>query len=139
MPHKIEISDKTYEELKEYCTLNHIKMGQYADKLLYDGLMIEKYGDVPFMNYKKKIVQEFPPAKFEQEYLAQPEPIHVDTPNPPETIETKFTLKPDGTVIFDGDKPKEESVKELEKIQEDIDNLALNKKEEPKIIRRRLK
>ncbi len=75
MPHKIEISDKTYDKLKEFCVLNDLKIGPYADKLIFDGLMIEMYGDVPFTNYKKKIVQEFPPAKFEQEYLAQPEPL----------------------------------------------------------------
>jgi hypothetical protein len=53
MPHKIEISDKTYEDLKEFCSLNGLKIGQYADKLIHDGLMIEMYGDVPFTNYMK--------------------------------------------------------------------------------------
>ena len=53
MPHKVEISDKTFEKLKEYCSLNDLKIGQYADKLIYDGLMIEMYGDVPFTNYRK--------------------------------------------------------------------------------------
>lgn len=52
MPHKIEISDKTYEMLKDFCVLNKLKIGQFTDKLLYDSLMIEMYGDVPFMNYK---------------------------------------------------------------------------------------
>ena len=87
MPHKVEISDKTFEKLKEYCSLNDLKIGQYADKLIYDGLMIEMYGDVPFTDYRKpkqgvkeipfmeRIAKEFPPEKFEQEYLAQPEPI----------------------------------------------------------------
>ena len=53
MAHKIEISDKTYEDLKEFCGLNDLKIGQYADKLIRDGLMIEMYGDVPFTNYKR--------------------------------------------------------------------------------------
>ena len=53
MSHKIEISDKTYEDLKEFCRLNSLKIGQYADKLIHDGLMIEMYGDVPFTNYKR--------------------------------------------------------------------------------------
>lgn len=55
MAHKIEISDRTYERLKEYCVLNNLKIGQYADKLLYDSLMIEMYGDVPFTNYRKPV------------------------------------------------------------------------------------
>ena len=53
MPHKVEISDKTYEDLKEFCSLNNLKIGQFADKLIRDGLMIEMYGDVPFTNYRK--------------------------------------------------------------------------------------
>ena len=53
MPHKVEISDKTYEDLKEFCNLNDLKIGQFADKLIHDSLMIEMYGDVPFTNYKR--------------------------------------------------------------------------------------
>jgi len=87
MPHKVEISDKTFEKLKEYCAINDLKMGQYADKLIYDGLMIEMYGDVPFTTYKKppqemveipfkkEIIEKFPPEKFEEEYMQQPGPI----------------------------------------------------------------
>lgn len=52
MAHKIEISDKTYELLKEYCNLNKLKIGQFTDKLIRDGLMVEMYGDVPFTNYR---------------------------------------------------------------------------------------
>ena len=65
MPHKVEISDKTYEELKEFCSLNDLKIGQFADKLIRDGLMIEMYGDVPFTNYRKPI-QETTIEEFEK-------------------------------------------------------------------------
>lgn len=58
MPHKIEISDKTFEKLKEYCQLNDLKIGQQADKLIYDGLMLEMYGDVPFTTYKKPVKEK---------------------------------------------------------------------------------
>lgn len=75
MPHKIEISDKTYEDLKEFCSLNSLKIGQYADKLIHDGLMIEMYGDVPFTNYRVEIKESFPPEKFRDLYMADPEPV----------------------------------------------------------------
>lgn len=87
MPHKIEISDKTYELLKDFCTLNKLKIGQYTDKLIYDALMIEMYGDVPFMDYRKKMLKEFPVEQFEKEYLQQPDPITVD-----ETEHTKDAM-----------------------------------------------
>ena len=75
MPHKVEISDKTFEDLKEFCVLNDLKIGQYADKLIREGLMIEMYGDVPFADYKRKIMKEFPVEQFEKEYIQQPGPI----------------------------------------------------------------
>lgn len=53
MPHKVEISDKTYEDLKEFCSLNGLKIGQLADKYIRDGLMMEMYGDVPFTDYRR--------------------------------------------------------------------------------------
>lgn len=75
MPHKVEISDKTYEDLKEFCNLNDLKIGQFADKLIREGLMIEMYGDVPFTNYRVKIKESFPPEKFRDLYMADTEPV----------------------------------------------------------------
>lgn len=110
MPHKVEISDKTYEKLKEYCSINDLKIGQYADKLVYDGLMIEMYGDVPFTTYKKppqemieipfpkEIIEKFPPEKFEEEYIQEPDPAKEEVkfieapPIPEDVIERKKTL-----------------------------------------------
>ena len=89
MPHKIEISDKTYEDLKEFCSLNGLKIGQFADKLIRDGLMIEMYGDVPFTNYRVKIKETFPPEKFRDLYMADPEPVKaIDKETKAQMIET---------------------------------------------------
>lgn len=79
MPHKVEISDKTYEKLKEYCSINDLKIGQYADKLIYDGLMIDMYGDVPFTNYKK------PPQEMIE--IPVPEKLKEQEPIPEEIQE----------------------------------------------------
>lgn len=58
MPHKVDISDRTYDKLKEYCETNKLKIGNFADKLIYEGLMIEMYGDVPFTNYRVNLPKE---------------------------------------------------------------------------------
>ena len=87
MPHKIEISDKTYDKLKEFCTLNELKVGPYADKLIFDGLMIEMYGDVPFTNY------------------------HIKPPQEIKAIEVKGTLNKDGTFEQEKVKPIDEETK----------------------------
>jgi len=83
MPHKVEISDKTYEKLREYCELNDLKMGSMADKFIYDGLMIEMYGDVPFTDYKER-----KPKRHEEMVTIQvptilgPEPTYTEVPTP---------------------------------------------------------
>lgn len=74
MPHKVEISDKTYDDLKEFCSLNGLKIGQLADKYIRDGLMMEMYGDVPFTDY------------------------HVKPPREIKEIEVKSTVSEDGTL-----------------------------------------
>ena len=113
MPHKIEISDKTYELLKDFCTLNKLKIGQYTDKLIYDALMIEMYGDVPFMDYRKKMLKEFPPEKFRDLYMADPEPVKaIDKETKAQLIEL--------TEKFDAEHPQtyitsQEGEKEIQK------------------------
>ena len=152
MPHKIEISDKTYEAIKEYCLLNGLKIGQFADKLLHEGLMVEKYGDTPFTNYRKKIAHEFPPEKFQELYQANPAPPTkeeaeeikeiVPPPVPEELVERNKTLEKEifetvtipatafsahGTHI-----PPEVMKEAVEKYNEKLEN-------KPKTIKRRLK
>ena len=77
MPHKVEISDKTFERLKEYCELNGLKIGQCADKLIFDGLMIEMYGDVPFTNYRK--VREMVEIPVKENVTIEPLPEKQET------------------------------------------------------------
>lgn len=107
MPHKVEISDKTYDKLKEFCDLNDLKIGQLADKLIYDGLMIEMYGDVPFTDYRRpkkemkeipfrqKIAEEFPPEKFQELYQANPESLTKEEVE--ETKKAEVEVKPEET------------------------------------------
>lgn len=48
MSHSITITDSLYNELKEYCDLNNIKMSNLCGDLLKKGLNELKYGDIPF-------------------------------------------------------------------------------------------
>jgi hypothetical protein len=131
MPHKIEITDRTYEKLKEYCSLNDLKIGQYADKLIFDGLMIEMYGDVPFTDYRKKIVKEFPVEQFEKEYMQQPVPITDDETDDAKEEEVKPIEAP----------PIPEEIIERKKAldKEFLENAGVPEKVIRKINKRRLK
>lgn len=56
--HSILIDGNLYEELKKFCQLNNFKLTSYVDHLLRDAFMIDKYGDAPFVNYKKEVNQQ---------------------------------------------------------------------------------
>ena len=46
--HNIKISDSLYKELSGYCKLNSLEINDYAENLLKEALLKEKYGDIPF-------------------------------------------------------------------------------------------
>lgn len=46
--HNIKISDSLYKELSGYCKLNSLQINDYAEKLLKEAFLKEKYGDIPF-------------------------------------------------------------------------------------------
>lgn len=140
MPHKVEISDKTYEDLKEFCNLNDLKIGQYADKLIRDGLMIEMYGDVPFTNYRKppKEMVEIPvPDKLKEQEDIPPEIQKVVDEHFWDMLEDK---KPDEPKYLE---PSEEVVNEtkerIEQIEETMRQVGVPDKVVNKITKRRLK
>ena len=147
MPHKIEISDKTYDRLREYCTLNNLKIGQFADKLLFDGLMIELYGDVPFTNYKVKVVEptvvEVPVVKEEKPTQKEPEPSKEDKKNEIKAIDKETKDRMIETMEkVEAEHPQtyitnQEGEKEIQK--EMLKQLGVPDKVVSKITRRRLK
>lgn len=48
MSHSITITDSLYNELKEYCDLNNIKVSNLCGDLLKKGINELKYGEIPF-------------------------------------------------------------------------------------------
>ena len=148
MSHKIEISDKTYEYLKEFCRLNDMKIGQYADKLIYDGLMIEMYGDVPFTNYRK--LGEIVSVPVPDYKLTVPkEEVEAVTMDPPtglpaggvfEVIDKETKAQTNEVKFLEGPPVKEEYIKRKEKLEEKIlEELGVPKKVMNRITKRRLK
>lgn len=54
--HNISVGENLYKDLKEYCELNSLKLNEFAESLLKNALMIEKYGDAPFFTAPKNEV-----------------------------------------------------------------------------------
>lgn len=44
----MEIDKKLYNDIKEYCKLNDLKVGNFINNLLRKAFNIEKYGSTPF-------------------------------------------------------------------------------------------
>lgn len=43
----MEIEKKLYSEIKDYCSINNLKIGDFVNKLLRKAFNIEKYGVAP--------------------------------------------------------------------------------------------
>ena len=145
MPHKVEITDRTFEDLREYCKLNDLKIGQFADKLIREGLMIEMYGDVPFTNYRKPIqettIEEFEKGfknaivEGESNFLVNENEIKaIDKETKDRMIETMEKVEAEHPQTYI---TNQEGEKEIQK--EMLKQLGVPDKVVSKITRRRLK
>ena len=52
------IDNKLYEEIKEYCKLNHLKIGSYISSILRKAFNEDKFGKTPFDNNKIEEIKE---------------------------------------------------------------------------------
>ena len=50
--HSISISAKLYKDIKDYCTLNGLKLNTFVEGLLRKAFTVEKFGEAPFINIK---------------------------------------------------------------------------------------
>lgn len=50
--HSIQIEDKLYDDIKDYCDFNSLKITDFVSQLLRQALAVEKYGAAPFDNEK---------------------------------------------------------------------------------------
>lgn len=55
---KMLIDKKLHLEIKEYCKLNNLKMGEFINELLRKAFNIEKYGISPFYPVESKVKEE---------------------------------------------------------------------------------
>lgn len=48
----VSVKDKLYKEIKAYCDLNELQIGDYINGLIQKAFMIEKYGERPVVMEK---------------------------------------------------------------------------------------
>lgn len=71
----IQISSELYDEIKEFCNLNELKLNKFIQELLKGAFMKEKYGESPFTKWvESPVPEELPYNDIEEknnEYIEQ--------------------------------------------------------------------
>lgn len=126
----ISISEQLYNDIKEYCKLNNLKINVFINELLSKSFIIEKHGESPFDKFKTEYNTLNKVATFKNEYMGNFTNISESIPK---VIDEK--LEDDNVEEFIEKKSEENTQKVFEEEE---------KKDEPKVAikpkkRRRLK
>lgn len=52
----VNIDTKLYSEIKDYCKINNLKIGEYINNLLQKAFIEDKYGKTPFDNKEENVL-----------------------------------------------------------------------------------
>ena len=131
----VEIKDKLYKDISNYCKANHLVIKEYVNQLLGKQFMIDKYGDKPGVyivpDKPVKIPSdeengEFPPVftkengylefdkpvieKKEVDSFPQIEKVTIDYPET-EELKPEIPMTPDEDFIKEKTKPQKRKLK----------------------------
>lgn len=124
----IEIKDKLYKSINEYCIFNGINTLSYINDLINKGYMIDKYGDKP------SILQKESNNKKEEEKV---DIIVVDDipKNIEEKPKRKYNKKPKENISKEPiiDKPINDNVEQNDIIQEEVKEVEVVKTKKRKL------
>lgn len=59
----VSISEKLYQDIKEYCVFNGLRFNDFVEEILTKQFNIEKYGDSPFAFMEKQLMDKPPIEK----------------------------------------------------------------------------
>ena len=102
----ISISEQLYNDIKEYCKLNNLKINVFINELLSKSFIIEKHGESPFDRFKTEYNTLNKVATFENEYMGNFTNI---SENIPKVIDEK--LEDDNVEEFTEKKEKNDEPK----------------------------
>lgn len=61
----MQLDDKLYKEIKEYCELNKLKTRDFIHDILKKAFLKEKYGETPFEFNSQEVTVHIEPSKSE--------------------------------------------------------------------------
>ena len=56
--HSISISEKLYEEIRDYCQMNDLRINLFVEELIRKAFSIEKFGETPFTRLPQETHRE---------------------------------------------------------------------------------
>ena len=76
----VDINDKLYRNIADYCSINNITIKQYVNDLLRKNFMIDKYGIAPCVQTKKDntVQLQINEVKDEEIHSPKKEEIYVE-------------------------------------------------------------
>ena len=85
----VNIEDKLYESIKDYCKLNKLTIGTFINDLLKKNFMVEKYDDAPPF-FKKKVdekkIEKIVVEEVKEEPIEAKEPVKKEDYMKPEVV-----------------------------------------------------
>ena len=98
----VNVEDRLYQDIKEYCRLNKLTISVFINDLLKKSFMVEKYDEMP--PFFKKVREEFTLEQFQKEYQGEPEPIKKQEYIKPEVISVE--VKKDEEALTEKEKAR---------------------------------
>ena len=122
--HNVSISEKLYDDIKDYCSLNGLKLNSFVEDLIRKSFNIEKFGETPF----NKTVESQP-----NEHQQMPDDDKKEL-----EVVTSFNKKMDEGMTEANKQIDDivEQIKDIDKLQKDVDNLVYEEKPKKRKITR---
>ena len=112
--HNISISERLYNDIKEYCKLNELKLNVFVEELIQKSFNVEKFGDTPFAKQEKPEPTSKKEAVIVNEYVKELETFQKEKAEP--VVEQ--VKEPEPIVEPEPIKKEPEKVVETPKMQE---------------------
>ena len=119
----VDIKEKLYKDISDYCKANHLVIKDYVNDLLKKQFMIDKYGEKPGVNKTTSNTQEIK----KEVKIVEVADIKQPEPEVTEVVDTGVTVE-----LVD-EKKQEELVVEMIKEVDNTETQVETKVEEPVI------
>lgn len=112
----VNVKEKLYKQIKDYCSINNLPIGEYINDLLQKAFMVDKYGDKPSVLNVSKKKEEKPIVVVEEQNEAD-DKKELDFLK--ETVKSALTAyqKPTEEITLENIKKAIEIAKEEEKTE----------------------